>query len=63
MRPWLLIALLALGQAAVAPFPHAEIAGGGIQATVYLPDATAGYLPRHPLRLVWRGGASRVERA
>ena len=58
MRSWLLLTSLALGQAAVAPFPHAEIAGGGIQATVYLPDATAGYY--RGTRFDWSGAVARL---
>ena len=58
MRPWLLITLLALGQAAAAPFPQAEIAAGGIQATVYLPDAVAGYY--RGTRFDWSGAVARL---
>ena len=58
MRTWLLLTSLALGQAAVAPFPHSEIAGGGIQATVYLPDATAGYY--RGTRFDWSGAVARL---
>jgi len=58
MRPWLLITLLAVGQAAFAPFPKAEIAGGNIQATVYLPNATAGYY--RGTRFDWSGAVARL---
>lgn len=58
MRSWLLICLLALGQAAATPFPQAEIASAGIQATVYLPDATAGYY--RGTRFDWSGVVARL---
>ena len=58
MRSWLLIGLVALGQAAVAPFPQAEIAAGGIEATVYLPDAKAGYY--RGTRFDWSGAVARL---
>lgn len=56
MRPWLLLLLLALGQAAVTPFPQAAIASRGIAATVYLPDARAGYY--RGTRFDWSGAVA-----
>jgi len=57
MRSWLLVALVALGQAAVT-FPQAEIASAAIQATVYLPDAKAGYY--RGTRFDWSGAVARL---
>lgn len=58
MRILLFILILALGQAAVAPFPQAAITGGGIEATVYLPDAAAGYY--RGTRFDWSGAVGRL---
>jgi len=57
MRSWLLLTSLALGQAAVT-FPQTEIASGAIQATVYLPDAKAGYY--RGTRFDWSGAVARL---
>jgi hypothetical protein len=58
MRTWLLLTCLVLGQAAVAPFPQAEIASAGIEATVYPPDARAGYY--RGTRFDWSGVVARL---
>ena len=58
MRPWLLLTLLAFGQSAVASFPHASIASTGIAATMYLPDAKAGYY--RGTRFDWSGAVARL---
>ncbi len=52
----LLLALLLMTTSQDVPpaFPTADIANDRIQATVYLPDAQRGLLPRHALRLVRR---------
>ena len=57
MRSWLLLTSFALGQAAVT-FPQAEIASEAIQATVYLPDAKAGYY--RGTRFDWSGAVARL---
>ena len=56
MRSWLLLTLLVLGQAAATPFPQADIATPGIEATVYLPDAKAGYY--RGTRFDWSGAVA-----
>ena len=58
MRTCLLVAVLTLCQSAAAPFPQAEIAGAGIRATVYLPDAAAGYY--RGTRFDWSGAVARL---
>ena len=54
----LLVAALALAQPALAPFPQAEIAAPGIEATVYLPDAATGYY--RGTRFDWSGAVARL---
>ena len=58
MRIWCLT-LLALVQAAAAPFPQAEIANGRIRAQLYLPDAQAGYY--RGTRFDWAGVVSSLK--
>ena len=58
MRLWLLIGLVAVAQAAATPFPQADIAASGIEATVYLPDAKAGYY--RGTRFDWSGAVARL---
>lgn len=58
MRPYLLIAVLALGQAAAAPVPEAHIASAGIEASLYPPDAAAGYY--RGTRFDWSGAVARL---
>lgn len=58
MRVLPLLLILALTQAPSTRFPHAEITGGGITATVYLPDAAAGYY--RGTRFDWSGAVARL---
>lgn len=58
MRVLASLLILALNQAAPTRFPHAEITGGGIKATVYLPDAAAGYY--RGTRFDWSGAIARL---
>jgi hypothetical protein len=58
MRPWLFLTLLTLAQANATPFPQADIATAGIEATVYLPDAKAGYY--RGTRFDWSGAVARL---
>jgi hypothetical protein len=58
MKP-LLIVLVMLSQVAAPQFPQAEISSPGIRATLYLPDARAGYY--RGTRFDWSGVISSLK--
>jgi hypothetical protein len=58
MMLWLILSLL-FRQAAVPTFPQADISNAHIRATVYLPDATAGYY--RATRFDWSGIVAKLE--